>query len=132
MKVLFKVVLAGILLFIIAVVSGMFYLSSGLEAGGRVQVNPIYLESLKDGNYIGKYKAGRWTNELRITVQDQRIIKIDIVKDVKFPKPEWTAELLERIIKKQNTDIDIIAGATVTSKAYLKSVENALQQGNNK
>jgi len=30
------------------------------------------------------------------------------------------------IISHQSNDIDVISGATVTSKAYLKAVENAL------
>jgi uncharacterized protein with FMN-binding domain len=29
---------------------------------------------------------------------------------------------------KQNTDVDVVSGATVTSKAYLKAMENALTQ----
>lgn len=29
-------------------------------------------------------------------------------------------------IKEQNTTVDAISGATVTSKTYLKSIENAL------
>jgi len=31
-----------------------------------------------------------------------------------------------RVIEAQSTDIDAVSGATVTSKAYLKAIENAL------
>ena len=34
--------------------------------------------------------------------------------------------LLPKVISKQNTTVDAVSGATVTSKAYLKSIENAL------
>ena len=50
------------------------------------------------------------------------------MKDVTFPKPEWTKELFDKIIQKQNTEVDIVSGATVTSKAYMKSIENALKK----
>jgi uncharacterized protein with FMN-binding domain len=49
------------------------------------------------------------------------------VKDVAIPKPEWAKQLFDKVIEKQNTDVDVISGATITSKAYLKSIENALK-----
>lgn len=40
--------------------------------------------------------------------------------------PNLSDELFSDVIKSQNTTVDTISGATVTSKAYLKSIENAL------
>jgi len=40
--------------------------------------------------------------------------------------PDISDDLFKEIIKNQNIKIDVISGATATSKAYLKSVENAL------
>jgi uncharacterized protein with FMN-binding domain len=37
-----------------------------------------------------------------------------------------TGLLFERLIKAQTLQVDTISGATITSKAYLKSVEEAL------
>ena len=45
-----------------------------------------------------------------------------------FEKLEVSRELFNKVIKTQDTNVDIISGATVPSKAYLKSIENALSK----
>lgn len=47
---------------------------------------------------------------------------------VGFPKPEVTEELIGRVLEEQSTKIDAVSGSTVTCKAYLKSIENALRE----
>jgi uncharacterized protein with FMN-binding domain len=126
MKVFFKIVLTVFLIFVLIAGGGMFYISRGLKAGENVVVKEITPAGLADGTYNGKYKAGRWTNEIMITVKGGKLTAIDIVDDVTIPKPEWTKELFERVIKNQSTKVDVVSGATITCKAYLKSVEDAL------
>ena len=41
-------------------------------------------------------------------------------------KPETVQKLKDEVIAAQRTDVDTVSGATATSKAYLKAVENAL------
>lgn len=115
-----------IILFLIAIGGGLF-ITRGLESGINLIVNDVNLSSLSDGVYNGKYNAGRWSNEMNITIKEQKIIKIDVVKDVFFSKPEVTKALLSKVLEKQNTNVDVISGATVTSKAYLKAIENSLK-----
>lgn len=126
MKTFLKIAVSVLLLMIIVIGGGMFYISLGLDQGSRLTINSIDLAATEDGIYNGKYHSGRWTNEVSVTVRDHKITKIDIVKDVTFPKPEWTEQLFNTVIEKQDTNVDVISGATVTSKAYLKSIENAL------
>ncbi len=64
---------------------------------------------------------------MNITIKEHKIIKIDVVKDVFFSKPEVTEALLSKVLEKQNANVDVISGATVTSKAYLKAIENSLK-----
>ncbi|WMM24903.1 FMN-binding protein [Tissierella sp. MB52-C2] len=126
MKLIFKILLSVILIFILVSVSGIFYLARGLNEGKNIRINGIDVSNLNDGIYNGKYKAGRWKNELNITVKDHKIIKIDIKDDVTFPNTDVSNELFSKVIGKQNTTVDVISEATVTSKAYLKSIEDAL------
>lgn len=128
MKLVLKAVLTLFVAFVLLSAGGMFYLSRGLESGSGLAVNAVELSSLDDGTYKGQYKAGRWSNIVDVTVKDHKIIKIDVVKDVLFKRPEVTKDLFERVISRQNTDVDVVSGATVTSKAYLKSIENALKK----
>ena len=61
-------------------------------------------------------------------MNNKKISKIVIVKSVAFEKLEVSMALIDEVIKKQDTNVDIISGATVTSKAYLQSIENALSK----
>lgn len=127
MKVL-KVFLAVVIILAAVIGGGMFYITRGLDSGSKQVINSIDVTSLGDGVYNGRYDSGRWTNEVNVTVKEHKIVGIEVVKDVAIPKPEWTKQLFDRVLEKQDTDVDVISGATVTSKAYLKSIENALEK----
>jgi uncharacterized protein with FMN-binding domain len=127
MKLFLKIILSILMVFILITVGGVFFLSRGLASGSKLVINDVKLSAVKDGIYNGKYKDGRWTNEVNLTVKDHKITNIDLVKDVMFPKPEVTKELFNNVIKEQNIDVGAISGSTITSKAYLKSIENALK-----
>lgn len=126
MKLLFKIVLSVFVLFILVCGSGIFFLTRGLEAGEAMEVNAPNLQALNDGSYSGQYKGGRWSNEVSVTIKDHRITKVDVIDDMLIPKDGITAELFDRVLEKQTTKVDALAGATVSSKAYLKAIENAL------
>lgn len=128
MKRVFKVLLSIFLIFGLIVLGGIIYLTRGLESGKSVVVNTVSISALRDGTYNGKYKAGRWTNEVKLTVKNGKISAIEVLEDVTFKKPEWTKELFDRIIEKQSTDVEVVSGATITSKAYLKAIEDALNK----
>lgn len=126
MKSILKILLSIIFIFILVCASGIFYLSRGLKEGSEIKVNGIRISDLKDGIYNGKYDAGRWSNQLSVTVKDHKITEINMVDDVTFVKPGVSDELFSKVIEIQNTKVDAVSQATVTSKAYLKSIENAL------
>lgn len=126
MKGILKIIIAILCAFILVFASGMFYLSRGLRAGMNIEVNGIDISDLNDGIYSGKYNAGRWSNQLNVTVRDHKITKINIEDDVTFAKSDVSNELFNKVIEEQNTKVDGISQATVTSKAYLMSIENAI------
>ena len=128
MKMFLKILLVVFILFVLIIAGGTFYITRGLDAGAKVEVAAVNVSGLEDGIYKGRYTAGRWTNEVNVTVKDHRITKIDIAEDVTFPRPEWTEQMIKKVLDRQNTDVDLISGATVTNKAYLKAIENALNK----
>lgn len=126
MKVFLKIVLVIIVVLVLVISGGIFYITRGLEAGSQVEISNIDLRKIDDGIYNGKFSSGRWTNEVSVAVKDHQITGIEIIKDVTIPKPEWTQQLFNSVIEEQDIDVDVISGATVTCKAYLKAIENAL------
>lgn len=123
-----KIILGGIFLLVLIIGGIGLYMTRGLTLGKNMIIKPIDTTQLKDGVYKGNYNGGRWSNEVNVTLKNKEITQITIAKSVVFEKPEVTAELINSVIKKQDISVDVISGATVTSKAYLKSIENALSK----
>lgn len=91
---------------------------AGLNAAGLV-----------DGTYTGDYAAFRFSNTVAVTVKDQEIADIQVVKPQVLAKEATIAALRGEVLAAQNTAVDTVASATIDSKAYLKAVENALTGG---
>ena len=123
-----KIILAVIFLLVLIIGGSGFYMTRGLNSGKNMIIKPIDTSQLENGVYKGIYNGGRWSNEVNVTIIDKKVTKIVIVKSVVFEKAEVSTALINEVIKKQNTNVDVIGGATVTSKAYLKSIENALSK----
>lgn len=128
MKKAMIVILSILGVLIVVGAGGVFYITNGLEAGENLAINPVDLTAIEDGTYAGVYQAGRWSNEVAVSVADHQIANIAVVKTVTIDDPELTSTIINNVIKNQNTTVEAVSGATVTSKAYLKSIENALTQ----
>lgn len=84
----------------------------------------------QSGTYIGRSKGYYSELVVSVTVDEYNITLIEILEseeppilaDVVFEK------LPPKIIKKNSTDVDEISGATYTSRALLKAVEQALDE----
>lgn len=110
-------------------VASVIAITSGLSDGQDVELNGLDLRGISDGSYVGVHEHGRWTNTLTVHVENEKITGIYIDKDV-FASgiTDCSGEVFRRVIEAQNTQIDAVSGATVTSKAYLKAIENALEK----
>ncbi len=130
MKKILKIVLVVLSVFILIGVGGIYYLNRGLDSGKEIVINNIDLSLLEDGVYYGEYRAGRFSNKVRVEIANNKFKDISLLDDVTFAKPEVTEELFNRIIKNQENNVDVISGSTITCKAYLKGIENALITAN--
>ena len=102
-------------------------ITNGLSGGANVTLNGIDLSGVPDGVYTGAYDFKRWSNTVVIHVNDHRISSIEIDKDVTGANvTDCSGEVFRRVLEAQDTIVDVISGAFVTSKAYLKAIENAL------
>lgn len=126
MKLFLKIFLAVVIVIVLAVGGFGFYITRGLDTGAKLDIGSVDLNKVEDGVYKGDYNSGRFSNEVSVTVKDHKITNIEIVKDVAISKPEVTKELFDNVIENQDVDVDTVSGATVTSKAYLEAIKNAL------
>jgi len=128
MRMYIKIILSIVILLVLVIGGAGFYITRGLNPGKDMSISHIDTSQLKNGVYDGKYNGGRWSNEVSVVIEGGKITKINVVKGVLIEKPEVTRELINNVIEKQDTNIDAISGATVTSKAYLKAIEIALSK----
>lgn len=122
-----KVVLKVVLGVALSLGASMF-LRSGLEAGRNIPIGILDFSKLKDGIYIGCYKAGRWSNEVKVTVSSGKVTGIRILRDVRFAMRSVSEDVMNSIMEAQSLQVDTVSGATITTRAYLKAVENALTE----
>lgn len=117
-----------IILAVIAVLlmAAALFLMGGLSEGTNAQLHGINLSEKPDGDYTGTYRLNRWTNTVQVHVKNHEIIGIDIVNDITIPIAQCSDEMISRVIEVQDTRVDVVSGATVTSKAYLKAIEDAM------
>lgn len=122
-----KIIITVVVIIIAVILLVLFYLTRGLQEGESIEVNNVNLTYLEDdGFYTGTFDFGRWTNEAKVTIEGKKIVSIEFTDDVTFSKDEVREEIINKIIENQKVKVDVVSGATVTSKAYMKSVENAL------
>lgn len=98
-----------------------------LKTGRALKIGQIDLASMADGTYRGTYQLSRWTNTAEVDVVDHRITGVRYVKE---PTAQATLskQVAAKVVERQSLAIDTVSGATVSTKAYLKSIENALSQ----
>ena len=126
-KILKKITIFISFLFIVAI--GLtFYLSRGTDSYESIHITDVNMNALSDGIYTGHYSEGRWKNTVEVTINNGQIKAIRPIQRVVFEKKEVSNIVFERVIKEQKISVDTISGATITSKAYLKSIENALNE----
>ena len=95
----------------------------------KIIINSPDLNQIADGTYQGKAKAGPVRITLDVIVKDRAITSIEIIRHVNG-RGKPAEAIVPEIIRAQSLDVDAVSGATASSKAILKAVENALTGGN--
>jgi uncharacterized protein with FMN-binding domain len=121
-----------IIFVILAVGAGIGWslLSKEHREAASLPQNAIDFDKLNDGIYHGIYEGGmyKWRkNECNVTVTNGKVSNIQLAgsKDLSA-KNNDTEMLYDRVVQAQSLQVDTISGASLTSKAYLQCVENAL------
>lgn len=83
----------------------------------------------KDGSYTGTAQGFRANIDAKVTIKNGKIENVEIVNssdDMRFF--ERAQSLTETIVEEQSTDIDVVNGATYSSKGILDAVKDALDK----
>jgi len=99
--------------------------TKSLEELGRTTITTPDFSHLEDGDYTGRYSAFPVNVELSVEIQDGKIIAIDITKHDNGQGKDGE-KIVDDVIKAQSLEVDVISGATYSSKVILKAIEDAL------
>jgi len=125
--------LTAVILAIIIVVAGLgaalLFTQGERREARNLPIKEVSFAQLQDGTYIGEYEGGKYkwrANKVQVTVSSSEVTDISVLEQSEKMSAEFTGELFGRVIQEQSLQVDTISGATLTSKAFLKGVEIAL------
>lgn len=110
----------------IAAMGIMAYTEKNLEKLVATTIGDIDVTTLEDGVYTGSYSSFPVSAEVSVTVKDQRITGIELVKH-NNGKGAPAEVIPGRVVEAQSLNVDGVSGATYSSKVILKAIENALE-----
>jgi len=97
------------------------------------QENKQEQQKYKDGQYEGKARGYTSEIKVKVTIEKGKISKIEVIEQ-KEDQIYWNQakKVIDRIIEKQDSQVDISAGATISSKGIMYAVQDALGKAENK
>jgi len=123
-----KTILCTILIFSLLAVT-VFYAACNSTSFTEIEASLPDMKDKPDGVYRGNYVlAGSPVKvTLDVTIQNYNIAAIKIIKHFCSPIGKKAEKITGKIIEAQSLNVDVVSGATGSSKAILKAVENAMQ-----
>jgi len=119
------IVAAVIAVLAIAFIVAKGQLEGGLKKLSGIEIQAVDLGRIPDGTYSGSCAVFPISVKLNVTIKDHSITGFDLLKH-RNGQGKPAEVLLAEAVVKQKIDLDVIAGATYSSKAIMKAMENAL------
>jgi len=124
--------LSVLMVLVLSVILGVYFFNTisqkaeaALEELDQMVLNTVDLKDVPNGKYEGRYEAFPVKVKVRVHVLDHAITEIELLKHRNGQGKE-AEEILERMLKAQNINVETISGATYSSKVIQKAVERAL------
>ena len=89
---------------------------------------PLEQRKLKTGTYEGIYRGGPNKAVVRVTIEDNRIVHIEMVEHWELMGKKAESLTLKRIMEQQSTRVDVVSGATNSSLVIMNAVQRAVEK----
>ncbi len=121
-----------VILSLVIILATVFFIGLSIKSKefsnqvNSIDLKGIELSSIENGNYEGSYNLNEFVGaKVSVKIEDKKIKNI-IILDHKYGKGQAAEQIITDVIDAQSTNVDVISGATGSSKVLLKAVENAL------
>lgn len=120
-----KIILITLSMISIGTLIAFNAIENNLKKLSIAKVESIDLLTLEDGVYEGSYSSFPISVEVTVSVQDHKIDNIVLNKHV-TGQGQQADEILVLVVDKNSIEVDVISGATYSSKVILSAISNAL------
>ena len=110
---------------VVLLIVGGIYSWRFISGSHKIVVGSVDLSKVSDGTYEGSYSFFHDSAKVRVTVQDHRITSLELLSNPGAAKNQIPT-LTQRVLDRQSLEVDLVTGASVSEKVFLKAVENAL------
>jgi uncharacterized protein with FMN-binding domain len=110
----------------VTLLAGTTLLIAGCVNFKSIVITSPDLSKVADGAYRGNSRVGPVRVTVEVAMKDKAITGITIIRHFNGLGKKAEA-IVPRIVEKQSLEVDVISGATASSKAILQAVERALQ-----
>lgn len=117
------------LLFVTVLSGSIYYFVSTkiVKESNDIVLNNLQLDNVDDGIYIGEYALSPVKVKVEVVIKNNIVEKIEILEHQKGIGDK-AEKITEDVINKQSLNVDVVSGATVSSKVILKAVDNAVNK----
>ena len=124
-----RILIIMLILVVVGAVAGAITFNNITTAHQRLdeRIPSVNLSGIPDGTYTGSYSAFPVLAEVKVTVKGQAITGIELVKH-RNGQGEWAKAILSKVVDAQSLDVDVIAGATISSRVILRAIRKALER----
>jgi uncharacterized protein with FMN-binding domain len=92
----------------------------------HMNIKDVDISKIRDGQYIGDFSYCGFKYEVETIVNNHKIQNIMVLHNRDTRHAKRAEGVISEILKNQTPNVDAISGATTTSKALMKAVENSL------
>ena len=89
---------------------------------------PLEQKNLKAGTYEGVYMGGPNKVVVMVTIEDNRIVHIEMVEHWELKGKKAESLTVKRIMEQQSTRVDAVSGATNSSLVIMNAVQRAVEK----
>lgn len=87
----------------------------------------VDFRKVEDGTYVGSHAMEPFVSvELEVSIQDGRVVAIDLI-DHDNGRGQAAEAILSRVIEQNELPVDVVSGATASSKALMYAVADAVE-----
>ena len=108
-----------------AILSAILLLAIACVNLNDIVITSPDLSKIADGTYRGNSKVGPVKVTLDVSMQGNAIVSIQIIEH-RNGRGRKAEAIVSRVIEAQSLDVDVVSGASASSKAILQAAENAL------